>query len=65
MPASSLRMSVLRQTPHTLRGPTSSSTEGPSGRVRMRAPAHFLTPLTRFGAPQGAPTKAPEAGSAC
>eukprot|EP00959_Pyramimonas_sp_CCMP1952_P256789 5364786-Pyramimonas_sp.AAC.1 len=38
----------FRHTPHTVRGPRGSSTEGPSGRVRMASPPHFGTPLTRF-----------------
>ena len=38
-------------TPHTVRGPIGSSTERPSGRVRMAPPPHFGAPLTRFVAP--------------
>ena len=52
-------------TPHTFRGPIRSSTEGFSGRVRMRDRAHFDAPVILFVAPQGAPPKAPVAGFAC
>eukprot|EP00959_Pyramimonas_sp_CCMP1952_P447191 9362998-Pyramimonas_sp.AAC.1 len=31
----------FRHTPHTVRGPSGSSTEGPSDRVRMRPQVHF------------------------
>ena len=55
----------FRRTPHTVRGPIGSSTEGPSGRVRMQFQPHFCASLTRFVAPLGAPPKAPVAASAC
>ena len=38
-------------TPRTFRGLVVGSTEGPSGKVRMRPPAHFGTPPTRIVAP--------------
>ena len=45
-------------------GAPPSSTEGPSGRVRMRDRAQIGTRLTRFVVPWGAPPKAPMAGFA-
>eukprot|EP00959_Pyramimonas_sp_CCMP1952_P100569 2104045-Pyramimonas_sp.AAC.1 len=53
--------------PHTVCGPTGSSSEGHSGTGRMRGlpPTYFGTPLRRFVAPQGAPPKAPMARAAC
>ena len=51
--------------PLTFRGPIGRSTEGPSGRARMRFHAHVGAPLTRFVAPYRAPPKAPVAGLAC
>eukprot|EP00959_Pyramimonas_sp_CCMP1952_P277182 5794724-Pyramimonas_sp.AAC.1 len=45
----------MRSTPHEDRGPTGSSTRGPSGRVCKRPPAHFGTPLTRIVPPPPLP----------
>eukprot|EP00959_Pyramimonas_sp_CCMP1952_P188785 3948587-Pyramimonas_sp.AAC.1 len=45
-------------TAHEGRGPTGNSTEGHSGRVRMRGPPHILAHLTQVVAPHGAPPKA-------
>ena len=42
----------FRHTSHTLRGPIGSSTEGSSGRVRMRTRVHLGTPLKRSLAAQ-------------
>ena len=39
------------RTPHTVRGPIGSSTEGPRGKARIRDRVHCGTPLTRFVAP--------------
>ena len=38
---------AIRHIPHTLRGPTRSSTEGPNGAIRKRPPH----PVQRFVAP--------------
>ena len=48
----------FRHTPHTLRGPLGSSTEGPSGHVRMRPRFHFGTSLAQIVAPNEAPPRA-------
>ena len=45
------RVETPCHTPHAFRGPIGSSTEGPSGCVRMRFHPHFGTPLTCFVAP--------------
>ena len=55
----------FRHTPHTVRGPIESSTEGPCGRVRLRPHADLSTPLTRCVAPCGSPPKAPAVGLTC
>merc|ERR1711870_168799 len=59
-----VRASFLR-TPHTFPGPMGSSTEGPSGKVRMWYVLRFCAPLTHFLAPWGAPQKAPVAKFVC
>eukprot|EP00959_Pyramimonas_sp_CCMP1952_P194546 4068329-Pyramimonas_sp.AAC.1 len=45
----------FRHTPHQVRGPIGSSTEGPSATARMRSPHTDIgTPLTRLVASYGA-----------
>eukprot|EP00959_Pyramimonas_sp_CCMP1952_P370018 7749616-Pyramimonas_sp.AAC.1 len=46
----------FRRTPHTFRGPIGSSTNGPSGCVRMRAPRPFRNSPC---GPIGSPTEGP------
>eukprot|EP00959_Pyramimonas_sp_CCMP1952_P239977 5015013-Pyramimonas_sp.AAC.1 len=52
------------RTPRTVRGPIGRFAEGSSGRRRMAPPPNSGAPLTRFGAPWGAPPDAPTAGVA-
>eukprot|EP00959_Pyramimonas_sp_CCMP1952_P201580 4215495-Pyramimonas_sp.AAC.1 len=52
----------FRHTPHTLRGPIGSFTQGPSGHVRMRLTAHRMlicAHLHTLRGPVGSPTQGP------
>ena len=49
----------IRHTPHTFRGPVRSSTEGPSGRVRMAYPHPIRHTPHTFRGPTGSSTYGP------
>eukprot|EP00959_Pyramimonas_sp_CCMP1952_P098974 2069048-Pyramimonas_sp.AAC.1 len=51
----------FRPTPHTLRGPMGSSTECPSGAVRMRFPRPFWHTPHALRGPIGSSTEGPNA----
>eukprot|EP00959_Pyramimonas_sp_CCMP1952_P086809 1815693-Pyramimonas_sp.AAC.1 len=52
-------MSACRQTPLTLRGPTGSSTPGPTGRVRMALPHPFRHIPHTFRGPMRSSSEGP------
>ena len=55
--SSSSSSSSFRHTPHTFRGPTGSSTEGPSGTARMRHARPFRLTPHMFRGPIGSSTE--------
>eukprot|EP00959_Pyramimonas_sp_CCMP1952_P229467 4797715-Pyramimonas_sp.AAC.1 len=55
----------IRHTPHTLRDPIGSSTEGTSAAARMRHPHPIRHTPDTFRGPIGAPPKAPVLPPAC